>query len=71
MCKKEYLTTKEAAEFLSVTPKQMLTLSSDRKVTKYKLGRLNRYKINDLRELLESNKIPMEEKDGNKTRSED
>ena len=67
-CKKEFLTTKEAAEFLGITPKQLRTLSSDRKVPYYKLGSLNRYKTNELRRLLEINRIPMEAEDGNKTR---
>jgi excisionase family DNA binding protein len=65
----EWLTTEEAATYLKISKKQLLNLASDRKVPYYKLGSLNRYKTNELRRLLEMNRIPTEAENGNKTRS--
>lgn len=68
----EWLTAEEAADYLRIPVKQVRTLSSDLKIPRYKLGALNRYKTDELRELLNQNKIPIGgNKYGNKTRSKD
>ena len=51
----KWFTTKEAAEYLRVSPKRLLNLSSNGKVRFYKLGRSNRYRENDLKKLLLAN----------------
>lgn len=54
MTKVSFLTTKEAAVFLSVSEKQLRNLTSSGKVRYFKFGRLNRYKLADLISLIES-----------------
>ena len=52
----EYLSSREAAKFLGVSYKQIRNLTASRKITSYKVGRLNRYKLSDLREFIEKSK---------------
>lgn len=52
----EYIGSREAAKFLGVSYKQIRNLTASRKITYYKVGRLNRYKLSDLREFIEKNK---------------
>jgi excisionase family DNA binding protein len=48
----EWLTTEEAAEYLRISPKYLLNLSSNGRVRYYKFGRRNRFLLSDLKELL-------------------
>lgn len=52
----EWMTTNEAAAYLRTTPKSLLNICSNGKVTYYKRGRRNLYRRNELRELLFSQK---------------
>lgn len=49
---KEFLTTSEAAEYLSISTSRLFNLISMGKMPYFKLGRSNRYKKSELRELL-------------------
>ncbi len=49
----EFLNSREAARYLGVSYKQLRNLTSSRKIPYYKIGRLNRYKLSELREILE------------------
>ena len=59
----EWLDSKEAAIYLRLSTKVLLNLTSDGKIRHFKLGRRNRYRKSDLRELLLSE--PRGEQDGN------
>lgn len=48
----EFLTTDEAAEFLRLSKQSLLNMSSNGKIPYYKLGNRNRYRLQDLQELL-------------------
>ena len=48
-----WLSTEEAAEYLSTTPKAILNQVHRGQIPTYKFGRLNRYKREDLDRLLE------------------
>jgi excisionase family DNA binding protein len=50
--KSDWLNTKEAADYLRISPKCLLNLTSNGKVKHYKFGRRNRYLLCDLKELL-------------------
>lgn len=52
----EWLTTDEAAEYLRISPASLRNLSSSGRVPYYKWQRRNRYKKNDLRDLLLANR---------------
>lgn len=52
----EWLTTDEAAQYLKVTPAVLRNMTSAGKVPYCKLGRLNRYRVDELRKLLSSNR---------------
>lgn len=63
----EFLTTKEAAEYMRISKGRLLNMVSNGKIPHYKLGRSNRYKLSELREiLLES---PRGIRNGDKVRS--
>ena len=47
-----WFSTKEAADYLRISPKTLLNISSNGKVKYYKLGRRNRYLESDLARLL-------------------
>ena len=47
-----WFTTKEAADYLRVSPKRLLNLASNGLVPFHKLGRSNRYLERELKELL-------------------
>lgn len=47
-----WLTTKEAAEFLRISSKSLLNLTSNGRVRYYKFGRSNRFLLRDLHQLL-------------------
>ena len=49
---KEWLNSKEAAQFLGLSERSLFNLTSNGKVPNYKFGRRNRYRLNELRELL-------------------
>ncbi len=49
---KEWLNSKEAAQFLGLSERSLFNLTSNGKVPYYKFGRRNRYRLNELRELL-------------------
>jgi len=53
---KEWLTTDEAADYLGLSVGSLRNLTSNGHVTHYKLGRRNRYRLEDLRNLLLSQK---------------
>jgi excisionase family DNA binding protein len=53
---KEWLNTEEAASYLTLSPGALRNLTSNGGVPYYKLGRRNRYRIDDLRALLFKNK---------------
>lgn len=53
---KEWYSTKEAADYLSITPGQMRNIAYEKRIKYSKLGRLNRYHIDDLRALLQVDK---------------
>lgn len=46
------LNTKQAAEYLGISARTLLNLTSNGTVKYYKLGRRNRYRLDDLRNLL-------------------
>lgn len=48
----EWLTTKQAAEYLCLSKGAFLNMVSNGQIPFYKLGRRNRYRLLDLRELL-------------------
>lgn len=50
--KTEWLTTKEAAQFLKVSEQQMRNWSSNGFIVPHKLGKLNRYLVSELEDLL-------------------
>ena len=52
----EWMTTKEAAEFLRIKCASLLNLSSNGKIPYYKFQRRNRYLKSDLSQLLLSNR---------------
>jgi excisionase family DNA binding protein len=52
----EWLTAEEAAAYLNVSVGSLRNLTSDGKVPYYKLGNRNRYLLQDLRDLLLTNK---------------
>lgn len=47
-----WLTTREAAEFLRITPKSLLNLTSNGRIRFYKFGRSNRFLASELSQLL-------------------
>ena len=49
---KEWLTTEEAARYLSLSEASLRNMTSNGKIAFYKLGRRNRYRLPELRELL-------------------
>lgn len=49
---KEWYSNQEAAEYLSISPGQMRNIAYEGRIKVSKLGRLNRYHIDDLRALL-------------------
>lgn len=52
----EWLTTEEAAAYLRLSVGALRNLTSNGKVPYYKFDRRNRYRIDDLRELLSANR---------------
>lgn len=52
----EWLTTEEAARYLGLSVGSLRNMASNGNVPYYKLGRRNRYRISDLKELLLSQK---------------
>jgi excisionase family DNA binding protein len=48
----EWLTTKQAADYLGVPVGTLRNMTSNGKVPYYKFGRLNRYRLSELRRLL-------------------
>jgi excisionase family DNA binding protein len=50
--KSEWLTTKEAAAYLKVSVGALRNMTSNGKIPYFKLERRNRYRLNDLRDLL-------------------
>jgi excisionase family DNA binding protein len=48
----EWLTTPAAAKFLGISPGSLRNMTSDGRVPFHKLGRRNRYRLEDLRALL-------------------
>lgn len=48
----QWLTTREAAEYLRISAKHLFNLTSNGRVRYYKLGRSNRFLLRDLTELL-------------------
>jgi len=48
----KWLTTEEAAQYLRISPKCLLNLTSQGKVRYYKLGRRNRFLLSELKQLL-------------------
>lgn len=52
----EWFTTEQAARYLGVSPSSLRNMSSNGQVPYYKLGRRNRYRAPELRELLLSRK---------------
>ena len=53
---KEWYTTEEAADYLRISPGQMRNIAYEGRIQVSKLGRLNRYHIDDLRALLQVKK---------------
>lgn len=53
---KEFLTTEEAAHFLRLSRQSLLNMTSNGHVPVCKLGRRNRYRLQDLKDLLLSNR---------------
>ena len=51
----EWMTTNEAADYLRISSKCLLNLSSNGKIRFYKLGRRNRYLRSELQKLLLAN----------------
>lgn len=60
---REWLTSKEASNYLGISTAQLMNLTSCGKVPYYKFGRSNRYLISELRSLLMSQ--PKGERYGN------
>lgn len=60
---REWLTSKEAAVYLGISPARLMNLTSSGKVPYYKFCRSNRYLLSELRELLMSQ--PKGERHGN------
>ena len=52
----EFVGPREAAKYLGISYKQIRNLTASRKITSYKVGRLNRYKVSELREFIEKTK---------------
>lgn len=52
----EWLTTKEAAQYLGLSEAVLRNMTSNGSIPYYKLGRSNRYNRSELRQLLFSNK---------------
>ncbi len=52
----EWLDTNQAAQYLGISPAVLRNMTSNGKVPFYKLGRRNRYRLPELRELLLSEK---------------
>lgn len=52
----EWLTTNEAADYMRITPAVLRNWTSNGRVPYYKIGTLNRYKKEELRELLLKNR---------------
>lgn len=52
----EWLTTEEAAQYLRVTAQSVLDMTSRGKITYYKFFGRNRYRLDDLRKMLLTNK---------------
>jgi excisionase family DNA binding protein len=50
-----WLTTKEAANYLRISPKCLLNLTSNGKIRYFKFGRRNRFLLNDIKNLLLAN----------------
>lgn len=48
----EFLTIKEAAEYLRISEQSLRNMSSNGRIPYYKLGSRNRYRLEDLKELL-------------------
>lgn len=55
--KDEWLNTREAADFLRISPKRLLNLTSFGRVPFYKFGRSNRYLKSELDKLLRAQPI--------------
>lgn len=53
---KEWLNTDEAARYLALSAGALRNMTSNGNIPYYKLGRRNRYRIDDLRDLLFNNK---------------
>ena len=51
----DWMTSKEAADFLRIHVQSLLNMVSNGKVRYYKLGRLNRYRRSELEQLLLNN----------------
>lgn len=49
-----WLTTKEAAEYLRISPRSLLNLTSNGKVRYYKFGSRNRFLLKDLHKTLQA-----------------
>lgn len=52
----DYLTTEQAASFLKISKASLLNMVNRGKIPYRKLGRLNRYLVEELRDLLNSNR---------------
>ena len=48
----EWLSSDEAANYLRITVRALFNLTSSGKIPHYKFGRRNRYRLEDLRDLL-------------------
>ncbi len=53
---KEWLSTREAAAYLSLSRQSLQNMASNGLVPYYKLGKRNRFRVDDLRNLLLENK---------------
>ena len=58
----EWLTTEEAAAYLNVAPRWLKRAIAERRITRYKLGRHNRFKRSDLDAYVENRCVPANEK---------
>jgi excisionase family DNA binding protein len=54
--KTEWLTTSQAADYLGISVGTLRNMTSNGKIPYYKFGKLNRYRLPELRELLLSGK---------------
>ncbi len=54
---KEYIKVAEAAIFLCVSKSKLMKMCMRRQITYHKVGRLNVFKIKDLEEYLEKNRV--------------